>query len=208
MVSKGQFLERPTLIPLGKWVLEGVSHRGTRSPLLLVLPPPPSEGGGMDHVVGAELAFAAAGAGHPCLRFNYRGVGASQGLRGEGESLIEDALAALEVAVDNAGGGPVVLASINGSDAVALEVRRRATERVKGLLLVSPSSTAPADWPDDVWVIVGGDDKGLSPGALGGSGRRVEVIAGADRSFQRGLPLVGKAGVACLTEAGRKEVLP
>ncbi len=201
MVSKGQFLERPTLIPVGKWVLEGVSHRGARSPLLLVLPPPPDEGGGMDHVVGAELAFAAASAGHPCLRFNYRGVGASQGPRGAGDALIEDALAALEVAVDNAAGGPVVVASINGSDAVALAVRAREKHRVSGLLLVSPTSSAPEEWPEDAWIVVGAEDNAQSPGALSASGRRVEVIAFADRTFQRGLPLVGKAGVGCLTEA-------
>ena len=155
----------------------------------------------MDHVVGAELAFAAAAAGHPCLRFNYRGVGASQGKRGEGEALIEDALAALEVGVENAGGGPVVLASINGSDAVALEVRRREKERVSGLLLVSPLSSGPADWPEEVWVVIGEEDNAQLRSTLTPSGRRVEVILGANRSFQRGLPLVGKAGVSCLTEA-------
>ena len=33
----------------------------------------------MDHVVGAELAYAVSHQGHPTLRFNYRGVGGSQG---------------------------------------------------------------------------------------------------------------------------------
>ena len=204
MVSRGQFLERPTLIPVGKWVLEGVSHRGARSPLLLVLPPPPSEGGGMDHVVGAELAFAASAAGHPCLRFNFRGVGASQGARGEGEALIEDALAALEVAVENAGGGPVVVASINGSDSVALEVQRRQTSQVVGLCLISPLTTGPSQWPEEVWVVVGEEDNIQSRSMLASSGRRVERVEGADRTFQRGLPLVGKAVVGGLTEAATR----
>ena len=80
MVMKGQYLERPTLIPLANGlVLEGVSHRGEKRPGLLVLPPPPLEGSGMDHVVGAELAYAVSHAGFPTLRFNYRGVGGSQG---------------------------------------------------------------------------------------------------------------------------------
>ena len=37
----------------------------------------------MDHVVAAEVAWAAATAGHPTLRFNFRGVGASQGEQGD-----------------------------------------------------------------------------------------------------------------------------
>ena len=40
----------------------------------------------MDHVVCAELAWAAARAGRPVLRFNFRGVGASQGSRGDAAS--------------------------------------------------------------------------------------------------------------------------
>ncbi|MBS1152931.1 MAG: hypothetical protein H6Q89_4629 [Myxococcaceae bacterium] len=201
MVAKGQFLERPTLIPVGKQVMEGVSHRGARSPLLLVLPPPPDEGGGMDHLVGAELAFAASAAGFPTLRFNYRGVGASQGSRSSGAALIEDALAALEVAVDNAAGGGVLVASLHGSDAVALELLRRKPAGLEGVCLVSPTSTDPARWPAEVWVVVGEHDNSLSRSMVTRSPARVEVVPSADRTFQRGLPLVGKTVVSCLTEA-------
>jgi alpha/beta superfamily hydrolase len=180
--------------------MEGVAHRGERSPLLLVLPPSPSEGG-MDHVVGAELAFAASAAGHPTLRFNFRGVGGSQGPRSAGEALIEDALAALEVAEENAGDGRVLIASVNDSDAVALEVLRRAKDRIIGLCLVSPVRTAVATWPEGVWVVLGEHDNLLSGSALLGSGARVQRIPGADRAFRRGLPLVGKAVVECLAAA-------
>lgn len=155
----------------------------------------------MDHVVGAELAFAASVAGHPCLRFNFRGVGASQGPRSDGEALIEDALAALEVGIENAGGGPVLLASINGADAIALELYRREKLRVAGVCLISPMSTVPDQWPEDVWVVVGADDNAQSRGRLACGARRLEVVPGADRTFQRGLPLVGKAVIGCLTEA-------
>src|SRR5689334_18160191 len=101
MVSKGQFLERATIIPVGDEVMEAVSHRGSERPIVLVLPPPPDEGGGMDHIVGAEVAWAVSQAGHPCLRFNYRGVGASQGKPGRGAALVDEALAALEAAAEN-----------------------------------------------------------------------------------------------------------
>ncbi len=197
MVSPGQFLERPTLIPVGKHVMEGVSHRGRLSPLLLVLSPPPHEGGGMDHIVGAELAFAASHAGFPTLRFNYRGVGASQGTRGA--DLLEDALAALEVATDNARGGPVLVASINGADAIALKLLALKPDLVPAVCLISPSTSGPNDWSEPVWVVVGEHEAAQSKGGVA----HVDIIPSADRTFQRGLPMVGKAVVACLAEAAR-----
>ena len=201
MVAKGQFLERPTLVPVGKHVMEGVSHRGTLSPILLVLPPPPAEGGGMDHLVGAEVAFAASSAGFPTLRFNYRGVGASQGNRAAGEALVEDACAALELAVDNARGAPVLVASINGSDAVALELFRREGQWVTGLCLISPASSDPAQWPASAWVVLGEHDHSLSRIAVVSSRARVEVVPLSDRGFQRGLGVVGRTVVSCLRAA-------
>lgn len=189
MVLKGQYLERPTLIPVGpKTVMEGVSHRGTKSPLLLVLSPPPEEGG-MDHVVGAELAFAASAAGHPTLRFNYRGVGASQGKRGSDR--LEDARAALEVAIDNAGGGPVLIASIHGSDPTAIALLSE--PNVAGACLINPPS-APETWPEGVWVVVAENVRSASRA-------RVVHIPGLDPAYTRNLPTVGKAVVSCLTEA-------
>lgn len=185
MVARGQFLERPTLIPVGSFVLEGLSHRGDARPPLLVLPPPPDEGGSMDHVVVAELAWAATQAGHPSLRFNYRGVGASQGKRSRGAALVEDARAAFELARDNWGEAPFV-ASIGGSSKVALELE------APGFCLVSPPEVP--DTPH-VWVIVG--SKELPPGGSVAT-PRMRVIPDADRAFQKNLPMVGRVVVECL----------
>lgn len=194
MVLKGQFLERPTLIPVGPHVMEGVSHRGKLSPLLLVLSPPPEDGGGMDTVVGAELAYAASAAGHPTLRFNYRGVGASQGTRGS--DLIEDALAAVAVAADNAGGGPVLVASVNGSDGVALALLER--KKVVGACLINPSASDPARWSDDVWVVV-------AEPLPSETRARVILVPHAGGGYLRNLPTVGKAVVSCLSEAATSQ---
>jgi len=188
VVAPGQFLERPTLIPIGSEVMEGLSHRGSRRPLLLVLSPLPAEGGGMDHVVGAELAWAAARAGFPTLRFNWRGVGASQGRRGDLPALIDEARAALAVARDNSGGAPLI-ASIGGSFRVAMSLRGDAA----GICLVSPSDIEV--WGSDVWVVVAQTD--LSAGLKVETGR-LTVIPGTDRTFQKNLPLVGRAVVECL----------
>src|SRR3954463_13989466 len=104
-------------------VMEGLSHRGRERPPLLIVPPPAEEGGSMDHVVAAELAWAAATAGFPTLGFNFRGVGASQGPRGAPADRAEDARAALQLLGENAGTGAVVVASIWGSAHPAPEAR-------------------------------------------------------------------------------------
>jgi hypothetical protein len=208
MVLKGQFLERPTLIPLGNGlVLEGVSHRGEKRPGLLVLPPPPIEGGGMDHVVGAELAFAISRVGHPTLRFNYRGVGGSQGaISRSPRDWLEDAVAAHELASENSAGAPPVIASIGASDAVALKLAE--VVPIAGLAIINPSLSTPGDfegrevgaWP--LGVVVAEHDASQERGRWAAVLERLEghftLIPGASRTFQRNLPMVGQAVASLL----------
>jgi hypothetical protein len=204
VVLKGQFLERPTLIPSGGVVMEGLSHRGREAPPLLIVPPPAEEGGSMDHVVAAELAWAAATAGFPTLRFNFRGVGASQGPRGSQADRAEDARAALELLGDNAGTGAAVLASIGGSASLALELFA-ALPALRGLALVSPIGIAPerlATVDRSLAVVVGELDDRLPRAvlseAVNQAGGRLAVVEKADAAFTRSLPQVGKVIVHLL----------
>jgi alpha/beta superfamily hydrolase len=212
MVAKGQYLERPTLIPLPNGlVLEGVSHRGALRPGLLVLPPPPFEGSGMDHVVGAELAWAVSHLGHPTVRFNYRGVGGSQGepSRSPAEWL-EDATAALQLAMDNTEGQRAVVASIGASDAVALRLSE--LQPLAGLILINPSLAQPSDfegrevlpWPLAVVIaeLDPSQDRGRWSAVLEGHQADFVVVPGATRTYQRNLPLVGKAAASLVGRAG------
>ncbi|MFZ5446941.1 MAG: alpha/beta hydrolase [Myxococcota bacterium] len=210
MVLKGQFLERPTLIPLaGGLVLEGVSHRGEQRPGLLVLPPPPVEGSGMDHVVGAELAFAVSRVGHPTLRFNYRGVGGSQGaVSRRPEEWLEDARAALELARDNAGGAAVVVAAIGASDAVALKLAE--LEPLAGVAIINPSIVRPAELREGFPLAVvlaerdETQDRGSWAAALEPLDGVLTIVAGATRTYQKGLPEVGKAVASLVGRAGAR----
>jgi uncharacterized protein len=199
MVLKGQFLERPTLIPVGREVMEGVAHRGDERPPLLILPPRPEDGGGMDHVIGAELGYAAASAGYPTLRFNYRGVGGSQGERGTGEALVRDAEAALEVVLENAHAPMAAVASLHGSARVAIELRARHPE-VAALCLVSPRAVTARELAGlgrAVLVVVGELDSTLSRAelaeAVDEAGGTLHVVEGAGANFHHALPVVGKA---------------
>ena len=80
MVAPGQFLERSVAIPTASGLfIDGLYHRGVRGPACVIAAPHPALGGSMTVPVINELAWALTRAGHPTLRFDYRGVGASQG---------------------------------------------------------------------------------------------------------------------------------
>lgn len=198
MVAPGQFLERPTLVPVGKTVLEGLWHRGDAFPPLLIIPSRAQDGGSMDQVVCSELAWAFATAGHPTLRFNFRGVGASQGERGQDEDQVLDAEAALRVLVESAGCSSAAVASIGSGAriAIALAQRRPTLER---LCLISPQAIAPEDLLRvriPLGVFIAAEDHSLPRVALAAAlleaGARLEVIEGSDRPFTRNLPQLGK----------------
>src|SRR5256885_14150105 len=76
MVLSGQYLERSVVV--GE--LDALYHRGTREPPCVIAAPHPALGGSMLSPVVAELAWALTRAGHPTMRFDYRGVGASRGV--------------------------------------------------------------------------------------------------------------------------------
>ncbi|MCP3143403.1 serine aminopeptidase domain-containing protein [Pyxidicoccus xibeiensis] len=199
MVQKGQFLERATLVPVGREVMEGTAHRGTRAPPLLVIPPRPDEGGGMDHVLAAELVWAAANAGFPTLRFNHRGVGASQGTRGKDLALLEDAEAALRMLMENAGTSAVAVAALHGGAQVAVALQRKHVS-VGGLCLVAPADIDPAILGQvtcPLLVVQGETDARLPRAAVSAAivqaGGDLEVIDDAGATFQRNLPQVGHA---------------
>lgn len=204
MVLKGQFLERPSLIPVGPLVLEALSHRGKLRPPLLAIPPPPEEGGSMDHVVVAEAVWAAATAGFPTVRFNFRGVAGSQGARGGAAEQIEDAEAALHLLAENAGTAQVCLAATGGSATTALEMLRR-HPGISALALISPLRIAPealAALSLPLLVVVAEQDLRLPRGALAAAvseaGGRLAIVEHADPAFTRNLPQVGKAVIHLL----------
>ena len=69
---------------------------GDTAPIALILHPHPIYGGTMNNKVVYSLYHTFADAGFNVLRFNFRGVGESQGEYDRGEGELEDATAALE----------------------------------------------------------------------------------------------------------------
>ncbi|HUL58786.1 MAG TPA: alpha/beta hydrolase [Anaeromyxobacteraceae bacterium] len=196
MVLAGQWLERPALVDAGDATLDGLHHRGVKRPALLVCPAP-GPGGGMDAPPLAEIAWAAARAGHPSLRFQHRGTGASTGAADAARAL-DDALAAYRHLAET-DGPRLAVAALGAGSAAALGVARvhRHVERV---VLVAPGE--PPDLEGvaaRVLVILPEHGAGVDAQQLSvrlGAAGRVEVVAGADALFRAGLPEVGRRAVA------------
>ena len=207
VVSKGQFLERPTLIPVREHVLEGLSHRGDAQPPLLIIPPPPGQGG-MDHPAAAEIAWAAARRGFATLRFNFRGVGASQGAPGGPEDRLEDGEAALRVLEENAQVVTAAVASLGASASTACALIHL-HPGTSGLCLISPSDIPLTDLARvrvPLLAIAAEMDGSLPTAALGAAvaeaGGRLELMPEDDASFRRHLSEVGRAVARWLEELG------
>jgi len=82
--------------PAGR--IEGRYHpaRQKNAPIAIVLHPHPQFGGTMNHPIIYQLYYAFVHRGFSALRFNFRGVGRSQGTFDRGEGELSDAASALD----------------------------------------------------------------------------------------------------------------
>lgn len=143
----------------------------------------------MDLPLIAELAFQATRAGHPTLRLNYRGVGASAGAFAEGEAR-RDAVRAIEHLESTVGTTGIGLLGIGLGALVAASSALEKVGAVSILILVGPDpELLPATLPGfegDLLIVAseapGADAlKGIVERAPRG---RLSVIPHAGRLFQ------------------------
>jgi hypothetical protein len=120
--------------------------------------PHPQHGGTMDNKVAQMLARSFVQLGYRAVRFNFRGVGASEGGWDEGRGEIDDALAV--IAGQRAAGLPLALAGFSFGAYVTSQAARRlaeAGEAAERLVLVGPATqnfeVAPV--PADTIVVHG-----------------------------------------------------
>jgi uncharacterized protein len=99
----------------------------------LVCHPHPLYGGTMHTKIVFRAAKAALALGMPALRFNFRGVGRSQGLFAQGQGEIEDVRAALDFLSARFQGLPIVLMGFSSGCWVGLRAGA-ADDRVKALI--------------------------------------------------------------------------
>jgi len=101
--------------------------------------PHPQHGGTMDNKVVQTLARAFVQLGYGAVRFNFRGVGASQGHWDHGRGEVDDALAVIEAFRQP--GQPLVLGGFSFGGYVASNAAARLPEgeRAERLVLIAPA---------------------------------------------------------------------
>ncbi len=139
---------------------------------LLLCHPHPQMGGTMDAPLLLAISDALVGRGWNVLRFNFRGIGSSQGESSTGTDEVQDALGSLETA--RSIGVPVAVAGWSFGAAVALRVAARADD-VLGCVAIAPSidpkpgitEGVPGDVEPrcPVLVVIAANDRQTSPAA-------------------------------------------
>jgi alpha/beta superfamily hydrolase len=123
--------------------------------------PHPQHGGTMDNKVAQTLARAVVQLGWRSVRFNFRGVGASQGAWNDGVGEVDDALAVIAALRDPK--LPLLLAGFSFGGYVAATAAQRLPDETKPqrLVLVAPSTQKQAvpAVPADTVVIHGEADE-------------------------------------------------
>lgn len=173
----------------------GVPRRGTA----LIAHPHPLFGGTMENKVVQTLARAFVQSGWVALRFNFRGVGATEGTHDEGRGELEDMLA---LAASEAPEGPLALAGFSFGSFVACGALAALwpTGRVQKIVLVGtaaqrfPVAVLPAEAHDATLAIHGEHDDTVSLQSVLDWARPqtlpVTVIPGGSHFFHGQLPLL------------------
>ena len=120
--------------------IEGRYSPGKRetAPIALILHPHPRAGGSMNHPVAVQLYHLFMKRGFATLRFNFRGVGRSQGEFDSGIGELADAATALDwLQTNNPAASPCWVAGFNFGAWVGMQVLMRLPETY-GFISVSP----------------------------------------------------------------------
>jgi alpha/beta superfamily hydrolase len=174
---------------------EGAELRGTA----VIAHPHPLFGGTMENKVVQTIARAFVQAGWRSLRFNFRGVGASQGTHDEGRGETDDLLHVVAAEVPS---GPLALAGFSfGSYVVLNAIERLWSERpMEKIVLVGVAASRfaapqlPADAHDRSFVLHGEHDDTVPLAAVMDWARPqqlpVTVVPGGGHFFHGQLPLL------------------
>ena len=127
--------------------------------IALISHPNPTQGGTLDNKVVHTLARTLVALHYVAVRYNYRGVGESQGTFDDGNGETEDAKAALAHARERFGALPLVLAGFSFGAFIASRVA--AGESPERIVLVGPAvgRFAVGDVPADTIVVHGEEDE-------------------------------------------------
>ena len=127
--------------PAGR--LEGRFHHAKQrgAPIAIVLHPHPQFGGTMNNQIVYNLYYAFAERGFSVLRFNFRGVGRSQGAFDHGAGELSDAAAALDWAQTvNPEARACWIAGLSFGSWIGMQLLMRRPE-IEGFISIAPPAT-------------------------------------------------------------------
>lgn len=164
--------------------------------IALVAHPHPLYGGTMDNKVAATLARTFVALGYAAARFNFRGVGASEGVHDDGRGEVDDMLVMLEHMQARYPGLPVALAGFSFGTFVQAQLQQRLVQQGRPAERLVLVGTAAGKWPmpdvpADTILIHGELDDTITLAQVFDWARPqdipVLVIPGADHFFHRKL---------------------
>lgn len=134
------------------------------APIALMLHPHPVYGGTMNNKVVYSMYHTFADAGFNVLRFNFRGVGASQGEYDRGEGELEDATAALEwLQANNPGARACWVAGFSFGAWIGMQLLMRRPEITSFVSIAPPANMYDfsflAPCPTSGLMVQGTDDQ-------------------------------------------------
>lgn len=198
--------------------LEGRYHqaRGTGAPIAIVLHPHPLHGGNMNNRVVYTLFNAFADRGFSVLRFNFRGVGKSQGRFDNGLGELSDAAYAFDWVQQVNPNSPFCwIAGYSFGALIAMQLMMRRPE-IEGFITVSPPANTDdfsflAPCPSSGLIVHGDKDEQVPIEAVNklatklGNQKNIsvemETITGADHFYADKLDKLEKIVGAYLDKA-------
>jgi alpha/beta superfamily hydrolase len=174
---------------------EGVAPRG----VAVIAHPHPLFGGTMDNKVVQTLARAFVACGWTAVRFNFRGVGGTEGVHDEGRGEREDMLQVIEQVAPE---GPLAIAGFSFGAFVASRAAEPLWARrdIRQLVLVGTAAarfsvaTLPADVHERTLIVHGEQDDTVPLAAVLDWARPqslpVTVVPGGGHFFHGQLPLL------------------
>lgn len=180
----------------GGLTLEGLlANPGGEAPAAVVCHPHPMYGGSMDNNVVEAILSVLWQLGFATIRFNFRGVGESEGEHDRGPGEVDDAIAAMEFIRSQAGvrKSGTVMAGYSFGAMVALSAGYERAEVAQIVAVALPIAMADSPGRAEASkpvLLVSGDRDDYSPVAglrdlkeRIGKFARLELIAGADHFF-------------------------
>jgi len=192
--------------PAGRLEARYQPAKDKRAPVALLLHPHPQHGGTMNNKVVYTLFHAFSRNGFSALRFNFRGVGKSQGVWGGGEGELADAAAALDwLQATNPEAESCWIGGFSFGAWIAMRLLARRPE-INGFIAVAPpvnlsDFSALPRLPASGLIVQGDQDKIVPPEGVKTLAEKLQgqrdiavtyrVIAGADHFFAGRLEQLG-----------------